>query len=119
MNLIWRLFTESREFFATMSNCKDLDSNILLFTNLESTPNIIVHYQPIRREDLPLALIPTQHGKHKKKGKKNSRNVNHLDHQRDNGHMENQREQQGRNAHRYGQQRHIMYGRQFYYSILK
>ena len=43
-----------------MTNEKDLDSNILPITNLGSTATIIANCQPIRGDDLPLALMPTK-----------------------------------------------------------
>ena len=58
-NLILRLFTESRSVFSTITNEKDLDSNILPITNLGSTATIIANCQPIKGDDLPLALMST------------------------------------------------------------
>ena len=60
VNFIWRLFTESRSFFSTITNEKDLDSNILPITKLGSIAAIIASCQPIREDDLPLVLIPTK-----------------------------------------------------------
>ena len=91
VNLVWRLFTEIRRFFATMSNGKDLDSNNLSFTNLLSTATIIAKFQPIRGDDLPLALMPSKRNARKESGQKeNSRNERHLGHQGRHGHMGNQ-----------------------------
>ena len=74
-----------------MSNGKDLDSNNLSFINLLSTATIIAKFQPIRGDDLPLALIPSKRNARKESGQKeNSRNERHLGHQGRHGHMGNQ-----------------------------
>ena len=53
VNLIWRLFTESRTYFAMMANDVDLKNNSLPYTNLQSTAAIIANCQSIRGNDLP------------------------------------------------------------------
>ena len=58
VNLIWRLFTESRSYFAIMSNEEDLKNRHLPYTNLASTAAIVANCQPIRGEDLPIELMP-------------------------------------------------------------
>ena len=80
VNLVLRLFTESREFFAMVLNGKDLDSNNLPFTNLTSTSVIIANFQHIRGDDLPLALMPSKHNTRKEPGGFFSRNEQHMGH---------------------------------------
>ena len=60
-----------------MTNKKDLDSNILPFTNLGSTAAIIANCQPIRGDDLPLALMPK---KQPSRGKGDRDGIRHDEH---------------------------------------
>ena len=86
-----------------MTNNKDLDSNILPFTNLASTASIIANCQSIRLDDLTLALMPTNQGKHREKVEGGyTRNKNQVGHQGGNVHVGNQRKQQGRHIQREG-----------------
>ena len=78
VNLIWIFFTESRSYFTTMTNEKDRDSNILPFTNLGSTVAIISNCQPIRGDDLPLALMSTKQPSRGKSDRDGSRHDGHI-----------------------------------------
>ena len=60
VNLIWRLFTESRAYFTMMLNDVDLKNNSLPFMNLQSTAAIIENCQYIRGGGLPQKLMPQQ-----------------------------------------------------------
>ena len=121
INLIWRLFTESRSFFSTMTNEKDLDSNILPITNLGSTAAIIANCQPIRGDDLPLALMPTKlpgRGKGDRDGTRNDKQMGqaagryNMTQQKGNG-------QQEKNGRKDESQRQVIFGPQFYHPMIR
>ena len=118
VNLIWRLFTESRSFFSTMTNEKELDSNILPITNFGSVA-IIANCQPIRGDDLPLALMPTKLPD-RSKGESNRNNGQMgpssgkytMTQQKGNG-------QQRKNGRKNESQTQVIFGPQFYHPMIR
>ena len=58
-NLIWRLFVDSRTFFSTMTNERDLLDANLPVSNIDATTQLLSTFQPIRGDDLPLKLRPS------------------------------------------------------------
>jgi len=58
-NLIWRLFVDSRTFFSTMTNERDLLDANLPVSNIDATTQLLSTFQPIRGDDLPLELRPS------------------------------------------------------------
>ena len=57
-NLIWRLFINSRRFFSTMTNERDLKGNNLLISNIDATTQLLSTFQPISGKDLSVELRP-------------------------------------------------------------
>ena len=57
-NLIWRLFIDSRTFFSTMSNERDMRGKKLPVSNIDATTTMISTFQPIQGDDLLLELRP-------------------------------------------------------------
>ena len=55
-NLILRLFIDSRPFFSTMSNERNLREKDLHVSNIDATTTMLSTFQPIRGDDLPLEL---------------------------------------------------------------
>ena len=120
-NLILRLFTESRSVFSTITNEKDLDSNILPITNLVSTAAIIANCQPIRGDDLPLALTPTKllgRGKGDRDGTRNDGQMGQAS-GRYNMTQQKGNEQQEKNGRKDESQRQVIFGTQFYHPTIR
>ena len=136
VNLIWRLFTESRVYFAMMANDVDLKNSSLPYTNLQSTAAIIANCQSFRGDDLLQALMPqkinnnanpykgkgtgtpggSEGGNYRDNGNSTGGN-NHRDHGNNNRDRNRQNDTNARNGDR--QQRTVVEGRQFYNPIIQ